>query len=206
MRLASAVAVAAAALATACGKNPLMATVGDVVLAECDDVIPAEDGPTVVVGPETHEEDLTLPTGPVVRIAADRQVSWRRVHQLVQRLDKQGSRAVLLVGKGLSTEIGAFDPVEQLHPGTHLTLNATRDGQFCIQHPDAEKAYCVKAYDHLHIARTWIRDAMTLAVSQYQVKDVEVSVEPAMQWADVVRAIDGVRTCCPVEVRASLQP
>jgi biopolymer transport protein ExbD len=184
-----------AILATAaCGKNTLMAQIDGATLPECDDLVPAADGPTIVIWPDSHEELYTLPTGPVVRIAADRAVSWRRVKQLAARLERQGSRPVLLVGRGVTNEIGAFVPTEPLHPGKHLVLDAGKDGEFFVG--DAEKGTRVKAFDHEHIAKSFIREAMPPIVKQSGVHDVEVRVDVHMNWADMVRAIDGARTCC----------
>jgi hypothetical protein len=188
-----------------CGKNPLMAEVDGVTLPECDDVVPAAPGPIVAVSDDTHEEDLKLPADKVVRIAAERSVSWRRVKQLAARVAKQGSSPVLLVGRGISSDVGAFEPVEALHGGKHLTLNATRDGKFCLGHPDSDQLYCVQGHDRTHIARTFVRETLSAAVKQYGLHDVEVTVDPGMNWADMIRAVDGARTCCEgVAMRATL--
>jgi len=203
---ASVVALAGALALAGCSKNPLMATVGDVYLPDCDAVIPAAAGPTVSVGPQTHEESLQLPKAPVIRIAADRGVSWRRVQGLAERIEKQGSRPVFLVGRGHTSEIVAFEPTQALQPGKHLTLDVMMSGKFCISHPDAEERYCVQSGDRLHISRPFVEQAVAKAVKGYRIHDVEVKVDPHMNWAEMVRAVDGARTCCQgTEVRASLQ-
>src|SRR5262245_18841680 len=147
------------ALAAGCGQNPLMAQVGNAVLPDCDKTVPAADGPTITIWAESHEELYTLPTGPVVRIAADRMVSWRRVKQLAQRLETQGSKPVFLCGVGITTEIAAFEPTEPLRPGKHLTVEASKDGEFFVGHPDSDKGTRVRAFDQRHIAKTFVREA-----------------------------------------------
>ena len=63
----------------------------------------------------------------------------------------------------------------------------------------------MKSFDEQHIAKSFIREAMSPIVAQYKIHDVEVRVDPHINWADVVRAVDGARTCCDgVEMRASL--
>jgi hypothetical protein len=197
--------VAVLAVVAACGKNHLMAEVDGAVVPEADDTIAAEAGPNVTILPDAHEELYKLPAGPVVRIAADRGVSWRRVKDMKERLARQGSRAVLLVGRGLTDEVRAFEPIQELRPGPHLVLDAGKDGGFFVGPGDGGNGTRVQAFDHQHIAKSFIREAMGPMVAKTKLHDVEIRVDPHMNWVDVVRAIDGARTCCPgVDMRASL--
>jgi hypothetical protein len=192
-------------LAGGCGQNHLMAQIDGVVLPECDESIPAEPGPMVTILPDAHEDLYKLPTGPVVRIAADRGVSWRRVRDVADRLRKQGSRPVLLVGRGITSEIRAFEPIEALQPSTHLVLDASRDGSFFVGPADTQKGTRVQAFDHQHIAKSFIRETLGPIVKERGLHDVEVRIDPHADWSDMVRAVDGARTCCPgVEMRATL--
>jgi len=187
----------------ACTTHKHMAQIDGVTLPECDESVAAPDGPTFAFWAEAHEEQYPLPKGAVVRIAADRGVSWRRVEVVAKRLEQQGSKPVLLCGVGSTDQIGAFEPFAELHPGDHLTLDASR-GQFFVGHPGG-KGTQVKSFDEQHIAKSFIREAMSPIVAQYKIHDVEVRVDPHMNWADVVRAVDGARTCCDgVAMRASL--
>jgi hypothetical protein len=189
----------------ACGPNKHMAQIDGVVLPECDETVPADAGPTIAFWADAHEELYPLPKGPVVRIAADRAVSWRRVAQMEDRLRKQGSRPVLLCGIGATDGIAAFEPFEPLHPGKHLSFFADLHGHFFVGEPEGDKGTEVKSVDNEHIAKSFIREAMSPMVAKYGVHDVEVHVDPHMQWADMVRAIDGSRTCCQgIAMRASL--
>jgi len=195
-----------AVTAAACqGKSTLMAEVDGVVLPEADQTIAALDGPSVTIIPQGNEDLYKLPTGPVVRIAADRGVSWRRVKQVKDRLEKQGSTPVLLAGVGITTEVRAFSPYQELRPGRHLVLDASRDGSFFAGEGDRDKGTRVQSFDHLHISKSSIREVLGPLVQKSGLHDVEVRVDAHLNWADMVRAVDGSRTCCPgVDMRATL--
>ncbi|MCE9572639.1 MAG: hypothetical protein K8W52_05740 [Deltaproteobacteria bacterium] len=195
-------AVLLGSLAAACGNN-YVTDIDGAWIPACDQTIVPEDGPTVVILPATHEEDVALPHAPAVRIAADGQVSWRRVKAVRDRLIAAGARPVLLVGG--HGDIHALALEDKLHDGKHLHLAATNDGKFCLGHPDSDQLYCVKGSDEHNISAAFIREAMRKAIGEYKLYDVEVTVDPAMGWTNVVRALDGVRTCCyETAVRASL--
>lgn len=198
-------ALALAVLATACGNN-YVTEIDGAWLPACDVVVPAPAGPNVVLVPSSREEEAALPTGKVVRIAADGQVSWRRVLAIRARLIAGGATEVVhLVGaKGRIDAIRLEDPLE---PGPHIHLDATNDGKFCLSPPAADQLYCVKGSDEHNISSAFVREAMRKAVTEYKIYDVEVRVDPSMGWANVVRAIDGSRTCCGTTVvRAALMP
>ncbi len=189
----------------ACSTHQRMAQVDGVTLPECDQTVPADPGPTIAFWADAHEEQYPLPTGPVVRIAADRGVSWRRVKLMEDRLRAQGSRPVLLCGVGATDRVAAFEPTQALEPGKHLSFFADLHGHFFIGEPDGDKGTEVKAFDNEHIAKSFVRETMSPMVAKYGVHDVEVHVDPHMQWADMVRAIDGSRTCCQgIAMRATL--
>ncbi len=192
------------ALTAACGNNYVTEIDGAWIPA-CDQTIAPEAGPTVVLLPSTREEEVALPHAPVVRIAADGQVSWRRVKAVRDRLAAAGARPVLLVGG--HGDIHALALEDKLAAGKHLRLTATNDGKFCLGHPDSDQLYCVKGSDAHNISSAFIREAMRKAIGEYKIYDVEVTVDPAMGWTNVVRALDGVRTCCyETAVRAALMP
>ena len=189
----------------ACTTHQRMAQIDGVTLPECEQSVPAGDGPTIAFWADAHEEQYALPKGPVVRIAADRDVSWRRVKQMEDRLRQQGSRPVLLCGIGTTDQIGAFEPTETLQPGKHLSLWADWQGNFFVGEPGSDNGTRVQAFDNEHIAKSFIRETMSPMVAKYGVHDVEVHVTPHTQWADMVRAIDGSRTCCQgIAMRATL--
>ena len=131
-------------------------------------------------------------------------MSWRRVKAVADRLQAQGSRAVYLCGMGVTDKVAAFVPTEQLQPGEHLVFDAGHEGDFFIARGN-DKGTEVKAFDHEHIAKSFIRETMGPLVAESHIHDVEVRADPHMDWADLVRAVDGSRTCCDgVSMRASL--
>jgi hypothetical protein len=189
----------------ACGPNKHMAQIDGVTLPECDETVAAPDGPVFAFWAEAHEEQYPLPKAPVIRIAADRAVSWRRVKQVADRIRAQGSTPVFLCGVGMSDKIAAFDPVAKLQPGPHFGIRANLHGELYVDEPYGTYTTHVQSFDNEHIAKSFIREAMTPLVAKYNVHDVEVHVDPHLQWADMIRAVDGSRTCCPgVAMRASL--
>jgi hypothetical protein len=188
----------------ACGKNPLLAREGGQTLPECDQSVAAADGPTFAFGLRDREDQMALPKGPVIRVAADRSVSWRRVKMVADRIKQQGSRPVFLCGVGVTDEVAAFEPTETLHPGEHLVFDAGAEGDFFVARGN-DKGTEVRAMDHEHIAKSFIRETMVPLVSESGIHDVEVRADPHMDWADLVRAVDGSRTCCgDTPMRASL--
>ena len=188
----------------ACGKNPLLARVDGQTLPECDQSVAAADGPNFSFGLRDREDQMQLPKGPVVRIAADRSVSWRRIKMVADRIRKQGSRPVYLCGVGVTDKVAAFEPTETLHPGKHLVFDAGNEGDFFVAKGD-DKGTEVHAMDHEHIAKSFIRETLGPLVSESGIHDVEVRADPHIEWADLVRAVDGSRTCCgETPMRASL--
>ena len=58
------------------------------------------------------------------------------------------------------------------------------------------EATCVARSDKKHIDRAFVRELTRTAVKEYDLAQVRVVVDPALEWGDAVRAIDGARTCC----------
>lgn len=178
-------------LAAACGPNPYEARVDGVLLADASGVVPAEDGPVVKLTLEDLEP--VMPDAPVVRLAIARDVPWERVQRTLAALRDKGTRPVLLVGKRdavhgfvLSEEIGEVS--------IHVT--STPDGKFCVGRTGISEARCVTSSDRKHINRAFVREHVRDAVKAYGLQEVDVMVAPDLHWADVVRTIDGARTCC----------
>ena len=174
-------------------QNKFVATVGGALLAECDGVVTPAPGPLFVVKATTEETQLPLPAGPVIQLAVDRAVSWRRMSALLARVKAAHAQPVLLVG--VRDAVRAFVPNDVLTGGPSIELVATPDGKFCMRPPGATEAYCVKGTSG-HIQRDFVRETMRDAVKAYGLFEVAVHVDASMEWADVVRTIDGARTCC----------
>lgn len=184
-------ALALVALLAACGPNPYEARIDGVLLPDAEGVVPAGDAPLIKITPEAPTP--AIPDGPEVRVAIARAVPWSTVKQTIDALAAKGVRPVFLVGQRrevhgfvLSDEIGG--------PGIRLTASA--DGKFCVGPPDVDEAKCVQSADKRHVNRAFVRETIREAVDAYGLTEVDAVVQPDVQWADVVRTVDGARTCC----------
>lgn len=176
-----------------CQANPGQAFVGKAMLPECSGVIDATPGVDLVVLP--GDEDVVIPDGKVIRIAADRDVTWGTVRGLRDKIVADGRQAVLLVG--VRTSVHAFhlsDPLQD--PKAAMQVTATIDGKACVSPPGVPEAKCVQRGDKKHISRAFTRELVREAMKAYQLTDVAVQVPDDLGWADVIRTIDGARTCC----------
>jgi hypothetical protein len=179
--------------ATACGRNDrLFAYVGKAMLPECDGVIAAPSGEDVILLPS--DTQTIIPTAPVIRIAADRFVAWNKVRDVARQVEAQGSQPVFLVG--VNNKIRAFELSEELSGELAIRVTATADGKACVQRPGSELASCVQSVSGQHIERASVREFVEEAMKETGLTEVEVAAEATLGWADVVRTIDGARTCC----------
>ena len=55
---------------------------------------------------------------------------------------------------------------------------------------------CFQGGDRRHVHRAFGREHIREAVKAYERHEVRVRVDPAIEWADAIRAVDGARTCC----------
>lgn len=195
----AALALALALVAFACtGKG--QAQVGEALIPQADGVIEAEPGDTIEV--EDGEQIIeNIPAGAVVRLAIDRNVPWQRVAELIEWIEAEGKKPVLLVGR--RSKVKAFVLNDEL-VGDPITVTTTTDGKACVQPPGSIEAKCVQRSDKSHISRAYTRELVREAMRAYRLTDVEVILPPDLGWGDAVRAIDGARTCCadqPMRVR-----
>jgi hypothetical protein len=193
MRALLAIAVGVSLSWLASCSNNMLAYVDGALLPDADGVIPAEEGPTLVVKPDTAEAQLEIPRGKVVRLAIDRAVTWARVEPLIERVKASGAKPVLLVGQ--RTRIHAFQLRDALSGKDAIQVRVDDDGQHCVSKTGVLEMRCTKGAGR-HIHRTFVREDVREAVKEYQLSEVEVRVNPSAEWADVVRAVDGARTCC----------
>jgi hypothetical protein len=174
----------------ACG--PGEAKVGDATLARADGVIVAADGPTVAIVAGKQAE---LPNAKVVRLAIDRDVPYRQVSTLLDSLRARGSHAVLLVG----TRGGKIRAIEADPPGSGrgpvIRVVATPDGKACVALPEVIEAKCVKGTTG-HIDRAFTRQLVREAMKASDLREAAVEASYDLGWGDVVRTVDGARTCC----------
>lgn len=198
--------VALLALLAACGNNPYEAKIDGVVLADCEGSVPvpADSGPVVKLTLDNLEPEI--PDVEVARLAIAVDVSWGRVKTAIAAMRAKGVRPVLLAGK--RDEVRAVVLSDEL-TGTSIHLTSTPDGKFCIGPPTSNQAKCVQGSDKKHIQRGYLRELMRDAVKAYDMHDVDAMVNDEMWWADVVKTVDGARTCCgdvPVRVKLADDP
>ena len=188
-------AISAAAALGAC-KSKGHAEIDGILIPQADGTIDAPDGATMAVNASTIDTAKVPDGSPVVRLAIAREVPWDRVAALVERVKAAGRTPLLLAGddhkvKGFRLEDEAARGVERA-----ITVIAYVDGQACVQPPGAIEAKCVKSPDGKYIDRAFLRELVREQVKVFDVKTVEVEVASGLPWADVVRTIDGARTCC----------
>lgn len=190
-------------LAACSSQNPYEAKVDEVLLADADKVIPAAPGELVKLTQDNLEPTVPdVAPGGIIRIAADRVVQWHRVQALMAAVTAKGAVPVLLVGT--RNEVNAFLLEDELK-GPAIQLTPTPDGKFCVGPPDNLEARCVVNRDRAHVNRAFVREEIRGAYQEWGLTDVDVLLTPDLQWADVVRAIDGARTCCGgTEIRVAL--
>lgn len=155
-------------------------------------VVDAEEGPTLHM---PGDDISTLPDGPVVRLAAARDVKWTEVEALIERIEAAGKRPVLLVGQ--RHRVRAFQLSDgEIDMDRAIALTATADGKSCVAPPGSPEAKCAQPMDAVRIDRAYTRKLVREASDAYQMTDVDIQVSRHLSWADVVRTIDGARTCC----------
>lgn len=186
----------------ACGKNPYEAKVDGVTLADAEGSVtaPADSGPVVKLTLDNLEPEI--PDVEVARLAIAVDVSWGRVKETIAAMRAKGVRPVLLAGR--RDEVRAIVLSDALE-GKSIHLTATPDGKFCVGPPTSNQAKCVQGSDRKHIQRGFLRELIRDAVKAYDLHDVDAMVNDEMWWADVVKTVDGARTCCgDVAVRVKL--
>lgn len=183
-------------LAAGCDSH-LEAKVGGAILPQALGVVAAPSAPTVVV--RRGHPPGALPPGPV-RVAIDLHVPWSDVRPLLDDGVARGSQPILLVGQ--RDRVRGFVLDDPREPGPELRLDPDATGTFCLSPPGTAERYCVASGDHLHISATYVREAMQKAVAEYGLTRVRVRPADETPWGDVVRSVDGARTCCkqPMQV------
>ena len=194
----AAIAAAVAAALAACDSH-LEAKVGGAVLAQAFNVIPAPPAPVVVV--KKGRTPAPLPAGPV-RVAIDLATPWAEVHPLLDGGVAGGSQPILLVG--VRHRVRGFVLEDAREPGPAIKLDANAAGTFCLSPPGVEQAYCVESGDHRHISSMYVREAVSKAVAAYGLTRIRVRPTDDLAWGDLVRVVDGARSCCPQPVTVTV--
>lgn len=188
--------VIAALVALGGCKSKGHAEVDGILIPQADGTVDAPEGATLAVNAATIDAAKVPDGAPVVRLAVARDVPWDRVAALVARVKAAGRTPVLLAGdahrvKGFRLEDDRARGVERA-----ITVIAYVDGKACVQPPGGIEAKCVKSPDGKYIDRAFLRELVREQVKTFDVETVEVEVASGLPWADVVRTIDGARTCC----------
>lgn len=177
----------------------LEAKVGGATLAQALGVVPAPSAPLVVL--RRDHPPVTLPPGPV-RVAIDLHTPWSQVHPVLDDGVAGGSQPILLVGQ--RDQLRGFILDDPPGHGPAIRLDPTAAGKFCLSPPDSEEKYCVESGDHTHISSMYVREAIRKAVLAYGLTRIRVRPSADVNWGDLVRTVDGARTCCRMAVQVTV--
>ncbi|RMH40671.1 MAG: hypothetical protein D6689_13040 [Deltaproteobacteria bacterium] len=188
-------AAASLLLAAACAPTP-EARVGDARLAYADGVeAPPAGGTDVIVVPN---RPAALPDGAApLRIAVDRDAVFADVWPLIRAVRDRGVPAVFYVhDRRRRVRVMAIDPPPG---GRAIRVTATAaDGKVCVNLPDVPEAKCAMTAQR-RVDRPSVRQFVREAFRASGIRKVRVDAEGGLRWSDVVRAVDGARTCCQGE-------
>lgn len=172
-------------------KQELEARVGGAVLPQANGVMEAKEGPIVVV---KKGEMPALEKGPV-RLAIDIHVPWSEVRALLGQAEAAGAKVRVIVGR--RTALHGFAIEDEIDRDRFaLRLRTTAGGKFCVSPPGTRAAYCVESADRRHVSSLYVREAVQKAVAEYNIMQAWVAPDDDARWGDIVRTIDGARTCC----------
>jgi hypothetical protein len=181
-------------IAAACGAKG-HAEVDGVLIPQADGVTPAERGATLAVDVDTIE-GAAVPEGEVVRLAIGRKVPWDQVQALIARVEAAGARPVLLAGAHHKVKAIALEDPWPEGATSAIQVISYIDGKACVQPEGAYEAKCVQSGDRRQIDRAFLRELVREQVRKYDLPQVELEMASGLHWDDVVRTIDGARTCC----------
>lgn len=192
----------AASLALACGckstgcKGNRQAHVEDIWVPQAEGLSDAPEGDTLAITPDLAAPEL--PESAAVRLAVARDVPWSQVRDIRERVLSAGKTPYLLVAD--ERKVGAIALYETLQ-GEAINLFVSAGGKVCVAPQGSPEAKCVQSGDKMHVDRAGTRALIREAVGAYGLQDVLVDVLPDIEWADVVRSVDGARTCCLLDDR-----
>lgn len=190
--------LAAAGAAAACS-NRFEAVVDGVLLADSDsgEQLTAEmrKAPRVLVRaePSVPDEQLPLPASGAVQLVIERNVPWARVETLLAILESKKLEPILLAGH--THQLRRFQLNDTLTGAEKFTITGDAKGKFCVQTAQLPQAYCVAGAGR-HVHRAFVRETVRDVVKKWEMREAMAYVDPATDWADVVRIVDGARTCC----------
>ncbi|ACY12823.1 hypothetical protein [Haliangium ochraceum] len=206
--LAVAALLGAAPLMTGC-KGPGPKQIGEATLAQASGVeaVPAEaeDAPVVELMPE---REATIPEGSVVKLAIDRNTPWGQVIASLDVMAERQQTPVLLVAERRrvralpAIETLAVDDEDEVKSflAAALEVIAYTDGKVCVRHPEVLEAKCVQTPSKKYIDGAFTRQLVREATKGYGLRAAAIDLPAGLHWADAVRVIDGVRTCCGEDI------
>jgi hypothetical protein len=191
--------------ATSC-KGKGHAEVEGVLVPQADGVfeVPDEGGQLVVRETfDPRRDKVDIPEQSLIKMAIARKVPWYVVKQLLSDLEQRGKNVLFLVGQ--RHRLRAFRLEDKLKSDLALRLLAYSDGKACVVAPGMKEGKCVVSQER-EIDDSGVREIVREGVELLDLHDVVVELDPELPWADVVRAIDGARTCCrEQEVRVGIR-
>lgn len=183
-------------------KAPERGNVNGILLPQATGVIDVPEGPTIELAEPGAAATLgPLPAGDTIKIAAHIDVPWPEMRDVIKSIHAAGKRAVPLVG--VRNKVRGFVISDEL-AGESIALTAQPNGKACVSPPGVPEAKCVQTMSKKNIDRGFVRGLMSEAVNQYRLYDVDVEAQGDIRWIDVVRAVDGARTCCRTAMRVKL--
>jgi hypothetical protein len=188
-------------LVAACKPPP--ETIGSARLPEADGTVaPPPEGAVIEVGKDKVPRSLSG----TVRIVADAERPYSEVVAATQAVREAGGKPVLLVVTRRGKLAALPPPAERIEKA--IKLSARAEGKACVSPPGTDEATCISRVDQKRIDRAFVRQILFKAVKEYELKHVNVVVDPSLPWSDAVRAIDGARTCCNAEdnIQVSVEP
>jgi len=190
--------LALAVFAIAGCNAPPLGKIGDTFLAQAADT---RELPKSADAESIELDDFNpkvLPKANEIRLAAGKQAPWKSVREATRSLEAAGKKVHLLTAR--RRIVGALELYETLEAAPIEVVSRT-DGKSCVRLPGVREAKCVQRVDARHVDRAHLRQLVREAVRVSKIRDVAVHVPEDMEWADVVRTVDGARTCCKEHLR-----
>ncbi len=188
--------LALAIVVVAACDNHHEARVGPALLPQANLTAPLPPGATpVAVMPGAAP---SLPAGPAA-LAIDVNVPWAQVAAQVRATPAP----TLVVGR--YRHLRAFTLEDELDAGPAIKITATAQGKFCVGPPGTDLAYCLESADRRHISAAFVREVIGKAVAEYDLHQGRVDIDDDILWADLVRTLDGARTCCKHPFKVALR-
>ncbi len=193
-------------------KGPGHAKVGETLLAQADSAtIQVAPLGTMVVIPKTavteaqKKASFPWPADETIELALSWDIPWSQVNKMLLELEKAGKNVHLVVGQNEKRAV--FQLEDKFEDFRVLRLNDQGQGKACLTAPNVKEGKCVQSWEKKYIDRAGVREIVREGVKSLGIEAVQVEVWPETLWGDVVRLIDGARTCCgATRIKVRLSP